>query len=314
MKGNTNLDTFLRFVAAALAGATVLGGLGQLAWWLELFAHFPLQYAAGLLACALYFASRREVRVALAATAVALANLYLVAPQFFSEPALAAERGEILRFAHSNLHKRNHDTESVLRFVVREMPDLLLLEELTPDWRERLEGLGALYPHSITVPRKDGYGIALFSRRPFLSEEVLYFQPGVPSLAVRLTVAGEPVLFLGAHPPAPVTPRRYRVRNAVFEGLAGRARASSEPVVLLGDLNSTPWGQSYQKLLSEAGLRDTSEGRGLQWSWPSFFWPAAIPIDHCLVSPELRVATRRTGPFVGSDHYPLVVDLVFPVP
>jgi endonuclease/exonuclease/phosphatase (EEP) superfamily protein YafD len=314
MKGHRDLDTFVRFVAAALAGATVLGGLGRFAWWLELFSHFPLQYVAGLLGCALYFASRRRVKVSLAATAVALANLYLLAPQFFSEPALAAERGEILRFAHSNLHKRNHDTESVLRFVVREMPDLLLLEELTPEWHEQLEVLGVFYPHSIAVPRTDGYGIALFSRRPFLSKEVLYFQPGVPSLAVRIAVGGEPFLFLGAHPPAPITPGRYRMRNAIFEGLAGRARGSTEPVVLLGDLNSTPWGQSYQRLLAEAGLEDTSEGRGVQWSWPSFFWPVAIPIDHCLVSPELRVATRRTGPFVGSDHFPLVVDLVFPVP
>ena len=35
----------------------------------------------------------------------------------------------------------------------------------------------------------------------------------------------------------------------------------------------------------------------------------SIPIDHSLISPELRVADVRTGTDTGSDHRPLVIDL-----
>jgi endonuclease/exonuclease/phosphatase (EEP) superfamily protein YafD len=36
----------------------------------------------------------------------------------------------------------------------------------------------------------------------------------------------------------------------------------------------------------------------------------SVPIDHCLVSPEITILDRRLGPAVGSDHYPLIVDFI----
>jgi endonuclease/exonuclease/phosphatase family metal-dependent hydrolase len=37
-----------------------------------------------------------------------------------------------------------------------------------------------------------------------------------------------------------------------------------------------------------------------------------IPIDHCLVSSDIRVITLRTGRNIGSDHLPIIVDMVIP--
>jgi endonuclease/exonuclease/phosphatase (EEP) superfamily protein YafD len=303
-------DALLRLVVIGLSGATILGSLGRFSWWLELFSHFRVQYAAGLLSGALYFAIRRNAGIALLAAAMAAANLYVASPQLLSWPKLAADRGETVRLAAANLHRRNRDADSVLRFVYREAPDVLLLTEVTPDWQERLESFLRSYPYSVVVPREDGHGIALYSRLPILSSETLRFEGAVvPSLAARVDVRGRPLLVLGAHPPAPRNPLLYRVRNRIYAGLAARARASEEPVVFLGDLNSTSWGQSFGRLLADGGLRDTSEGRGLQWSWPAGFWPLAIPIDHCLTSPGVSIANRRMGSDIGSDHYPLIVDL-----
>jgi endonuclease/exonuclease/phosphatase (EEP) superfamily protein YafD len=34
-----------------------------------------------------------------------------------------------------------------------------------------------------------------------------------------------------------------------------------------------------------------------------------VPIDHLLHSDTLSVVDRRLGPAMGSDHFPLIVDL-----
>ncbi len=77
----------------------------------------------------------------------------------------------------------------------------------------------------------------------------------------------------------------------------------------LGDLNNTPWGSAFRKMVEGTGLRDSGLGMGLQRSWPVGFWPLALPIDHFLVSERVRVLDRWMGPDVGFDHYPLVVDV-----
>jgi endonuclease/exonuclease/phosphatase (EEP) superfamily protein YafD len=81
---------------------------------------------------------------------------------------------------------------------------------------------------------------------------------------------------------------------------------------VLGDLNATPWSYYFQRLVRESGLTDSSKGRGIHATWPAGLFPLRIPIDHCLLSPEIGVINKMTGNNVGSDHLPVVVDLQLP--
>lgn len=91
---------------------------------------------------------------------------------------------------------------------------------------------------------------------------------------------------------------------------------------MVGDLNITMWSPYYKRFARQTGLRNARQGFGILPSWPtketySQISPAlslllAIPIDHCLISPEIKVLNIRTGPNVGSDHRPVITDLLIP--
>jgi endonuclease/exonuclease/phosphatase (EEP) superfamily protein YafD len=80
-------------------------------------------------------------------------------------------------------------------------------------------------------------------------------------------------------------------------------------VIVVGDFNTTPWSPCFQDLLAAAGLRNATLGHGYIGTWPTWFWPALIPIDHVLLKGPLAATTVGRGPAIGSDHYPIIADL-----
>ncbi len=82
------------------------------------------------------------------------------------------------------------------------------------------------------------------------------------------------------------------------------------------------WSPYYKSFVRQTGLRNARQGFGILPTWPSKSSlspvPAtiapllSIPIDHCLISPKIKVVNIRTGPNVDSDHLPVITDLVIP--
>ena len=80
------------------------------------------------------------------------------------------------------------------------------------------------------------------------------------------------------------------------------------PVLLLGDMNLTPWSPAFADLLQQTGLRDGRLGFGLLPTWPARWGVLGIPIDHALISPAVTIHQMEIGRDVGSDHRPLVIE------
>ncbi len=90
--------------------------------------------------------------------------------------------------------------------------------------------------------------------------------------------------------------------------LAERIRRTGGSRIVVGDMNCTEGSPHFTDFLRDAGLRDSRLGFGRQPSWPTD-WPYRIALDHAFVSDDLAVLDRRLGPMIGSDHFPLVLDL-----
>jgi len=139
-------------------------------------------------------------------------------------------------------------------------------------------------------------------------------ESGAMALVFAFETPQGPLTIIGAHASWPLGGAIAASRNRELTQLAELARGSPGPVVVLGDLNVTAYSPVFAELLARSGLRDCSAGQGLHATWPAPFPPFSIQIDHYLADPGIGVRRLRSGPWVGSDHFPLEVELVLPSP
>jgi endonuclease/exonuclease/phosphatase (EEP) superfamily protein YafD len=111
------------------------------------------------------------------------------------------------------------------------------------------------------------------------------------------------------HPPVPFSPHFANVYQAYIRTLGQLRKQMQGPVVLIGDLNTTPWSAHYRQLLMATQLHDARTGFGIRPTWPTYFPVFFIPIDHVYVSPDLIPITLETGNYNGSDHLPIYTEL-----
>lgn len=209
-----------------------------------------------------------------------------------------------------NVNTHSGDPVRVARMVNETNPQVLVLEEISARWLVDLEGALRAYPHSQVSPREDNFGIGLFSKFPLSNARVVNIgEAQLPSIIADVTMESTTLTVVATHPPPPVGERYSRWRNSQLDLMPDHVPKVGLPILLLGDLNVSPWSPHFRRLLKRTGLRDSAKGRGVQPSWPAgnpLLW---IPIDHCLYSREVTILQRTIGPDVGSDHYPVIVDM-----
>jgi endonuclease/exonuclease/phosphatase (EEP) superfamily protein YafD len=299
----------LYLVTAGAAAATLAGWTSR--WWLggELASHFRVQYFWICLACAISLAIAGQWPAAGLAALLVVLNLSVIAPLYLPVTTIASANPP-LRIASINVNSGNRRHADVHKFITTTQPDVVLLLEVTSAWHDLFEDLTADYPYQETELREDNFGIGLVSRVPLESLEVREIGPAeLPSIVAQLRWQDAPLTIIGTHPLPPGNRELWRLRNDQFAALAALCRAQNDAVVVIGDLNTTSWSAHFGTLLDGTRLRDSRTGFGVQPSWPAWSPLPRIPIDHCLVSPEIVVRNRFIGVDVGSDHYPLMVDL-----
>lgn len=313
------------FAAVVLLASSCLGFFGRFYWFFDLFSHFRVQYSLAALICSvslLVFASVAVNRGAKASTlyiwsgvgmAVVLINSYEVLPVHFSDSPVSAN-GAKLRLTHINVNTSNTHYADVREFISKQDPDILLLEEVNNEWLTNLSEVTCEYPYKKLLPQGDNFGIAIFAKIKPLDMKVKYYgRYALPYIRAVFEIGGKRLVIFGVHTIPPVGKEHFDDRNAMLRDLAKWVDGESTALkIILGDLNITPYSYFFKKLLADADLRDSRIGFGIQPSWPSSPLALLIPLDHCLVSKDIAVRGRFIGSDVGSDHYPVVIDIQLP--
>jgi endonuclease/exonuclease/phosphatase (EEP) superfamily protein YafD len=84
------------------------------------------------------------------------------------------------------------------------------------------------------------------------------------------------------------------------------------PVIVAGDFNMTPESVIYRRRFGH--LQNAFSTAGWGWGGTKFTRIHSVRIDHVLADDHWQIARCEVGPDVGSDHRPVVAELLFRQP
>ena len=299
--------------AVALAIVSLAAFGGRWVWWLDVLANFRMQYLVALLVLGLVLMMSKWKRVGFGVLVVASINLVLVLPLYVGSPGEPDPAAPSVRVMSFNLLSTNESYGEVIEYIETVDPDLVFLHEASRPWEVAVESTDTGY--EVIRPRSDSliFGTLVLVRGTETKGVSFGFaaaQPRAVEVTFRPDDWPQSLSVLSSHPLAPTEQERARLRDAQLGFATEWAVGQEGPFIVVGDLNATPWSWPFRKMVGEAPLRNSQIGFGLQ---PSFSSTSSVlfrvPIDPLLHSEALVVRDRRLGPSMGSDHFPLVVDL-----
>jgi endonuclease/exonuclease/phosphatase (EEP) superfamily protein YafD len=284
-------------------------------WWVRLWDYPRLQIAVllvvGLLGLILFGA--RNGRLFFAILGIGLASLLWQLVQVANyvpgwPVEVAATKscapGRQVRLLNANVLMTNNDSAALLALVRRTNPDVVLLLEPGLDWERAIRPLYSAYPHRISQPLPNTYGLILLSKLPLEGPRLRYLmQPQVPSVKTGLRLrTGEVVDFYGVHPEPPYPGDDSGERDAELVRVGKEVRENGNAAIVMGDLNDVAWSHSSRMFRRLSGVLDPRVGRGPYPTFPASLPLLAWPLDHIFVTPHFRLMGIDRLPDIGSDH------------
>lgn len=303
------MSTLIFFATAGLVLATAFAGHRD--WRLALLGNFRAHLAAGSLLVAVVAAIADiawpfDGLVIVVMLLCAAANAYEMLRATRPARVKVVGGGRTVRLVFANLLETNVATDRVIDWLARDRPDVFICAEAHRHWRRALTVLEEDYPHVAGSAQGD---VMIFSRRPFEAEPVDLFVDIGHAVAVQV----DGLVIVGLHTASPEDLRRSTALEDLLDRTGAFLRGTTGPVVVTGDFNATPWTPPVRRLMAETGLRCAPGA--LAGTYPAALlgrrfppW-LAIPIDIVLAGGGAHAVSRRRGPPIGSDHWPVVIEL-----
>jgi len=305
---------------------------GEQLFWLELVGHFKPQWVLLVMMFTALLLLCRQFKWVFVGLIVLTINGAEMSPWYVPQPAPDAKSHLPLRIYFFNPSLYNNHGQDFSKQILAEKADLVILQEANPEYIQQMQRLKKLYPYAyfnLSRQLMTHRDMAIWSRYP-LGEprRNMLVVKDTPSMHLKLHAPRHDFDLLIVHPEVANRRSAFPLRHQQMTAMSKYIQARPGSWIVIGDLNITPWSPLYQKMVTATGLHNTRQGFGLLPTWPvahsvwysnplvAKYIPVdwlRLPIDHCLVSPDIQVRDIHVNPSsLGSDHFPLVIELAYP--
>lgn len=312
-------DFIVGLSAIGLLLISLFSFLGERYYASELLSHFRIQYIGLFLIIAVYFAllNKKWLWPGIAAVGLFI-NVATILPIYLPrvEPETTSDAKKIpntLSVVFANIYPANRNRKISLDVITSKKSDVVILDEVNGSQTNVFQQFESNYPYHETILISENFGMAIYSK--YRLHDVKFEQfvnRRTPGISASITLNDRRLRIIAVHPDPPVSPFRASQQRRYFKNLIETVTSEDDPVIVVGDFNSSMWSPRYRKLIRETGLINARQGKGIYPTW-SPLWPSApflsIPIDHILISPELDAVNFETLSYTGSEHLPIYAEV-----
>jgi endonuclease/exonuclease/phosphatase (EEP) superfamily protein YafD len=330
-----HLSHFLKQIIYTLLSAFTLvlivlsgvGFLGQFNMVFDLAVNFRLQYLYLSILPLLYFALIRSRIWLIISLICVLLNLSEILPWYFPAGQTAtAATGQTIRLFSFNVKYANKRYATAIAYVRQEQPTVAAFMEILPPWNQELQTLQDILPYHVSA---EDFNIEVYSAFPLDNVMLQAYGHKRGLVSADMQIGNQLVKLIANHAESQTFSGEtgFKFRNQhLIEGIGDYVQSLNTPVIVMGDLNITMWSVYYKEMIRRSRLHNAQIGFGITPTAArppkpllKFYRPwtrrkhwLGVPVDHCLVSPEIKITQFRTGRDIASDHLPIIVDAIVP--
>ena len=279
-------------------------------WFIDIFSHFKVQYIfISILLLLITFSTFKKTALPIIILVLSIIwNSTFIIPYYFKPNVSELSKDQHISVSSINLFSSNSNYHEVINYIEKENSDILILMELTPNWKKKLNSIIDDYKYKLLIPRSDNFGIGLLSKFP-IDLNVDYFElNNKPSIIGNCEINNKLLTVIATHPIPPVSQLTFENRNKQLLYIIENRSKFAENLIVIGDFNISSFSPHFKKLVLD-DLKDSRIGFGLLPTWPAGFGIMQTTLDHCLVSRNIEVLKRSIGINIGSDHKPINITI-----
>jgi len=311
------LRTALIILISIAGGAAVLLTIGTFfrdTWWVfDYAANFRWQLMWGLAAAAVIHAIVGRGIAPVLFLIAAVVNAWFIAPLWMeSQPTATGEDGILV--VHADVYPRVDDVGFVLRWFLETEADLILVAGTTAERMELLARDDSPYSIIIAPDRPGVAGIVALATQDWPVEVTFSEDLAEPVYRITVGADGEVVDIVTTWGDPGSSAKNADLLAARLAAVSDAVASASNPVTVIGNVGATRWTEGMETLRDANNLRDAMEGSGYLSTWPVSGIPLigswiGIPIDVVLMTDEITPLQLSTGPDIGAEHLPVVVEI-----
>jgi len=265
----------------------------------------PYLLGLSLLGMLILFAGgRRKLGIFMVLVTIAYAAALL--PRWAVGP-VPKPKGYQLRVMTVNLNEGRADLPGLVRRIAETKPDVLAVQELTPDAARGLRraDIDRYLPSQVLRPADKTTGTGLYAQGALRAAE----ESGTTSTLARarMSVGDTTLDIVSVHTRTPLLGSTVGDWTRDLDALPRPDESGSQ--LLLGDFNATQDNQAFRSLEHD-GYGDAAIGVGAGLKPTYAAWPVPpTPVDHVLTDTGVKPHSIDTYQLGGTDHRVLVADL-----